>query len=123
MWRIYRLLMLTLLLTACTLTPDYERPELDVPKQFSATAPPGESIANMDWWQLFQDEQLQLLISTALADNKNLGISLSRIEEARLTVTAVRANQFPFLGVSGFFGRERQSRKYFRGPTRTNAFC
>jgi len=122
MWRIYRLLMLTLLLTACTLTPDYERPELDVPKQFSATAPPGESIANMDWWQLFQDEQLQLLISTALADNKNLGISLSRIEEARLTVTAVRANQFPFLGVSGFFGRERQSREIFPGSDADERF-
>ena len=92
------------------------------PKQLSATARPGESIANMDWWQLFQDEQLQLLISTALADNKDLGIALSRIEEARLTVTAVRANQFPFLGVSGFFGRERQSREIFPGSDADERF-
>ena len=122
MGRIFALLLLAFLLTACTLTPDYERPELEVPEKFVATAPPGESIANLDWWELFRDEQLQLLIRTALAQNKDLGIALSRIEEARLTVTAVRANQFPFLGVSGFFGQDRQSREIIPGAQSDDRF-
>jgi multidrug efflux system outer membrane protein len=99
------------LVVACTLTPDYERPPLDIPANYGPSAQTGESIANLDWWELFRDEQLQLLIRTALAENKDLGIALSRIEEARLTVTAVRANQFPFFDLSGFLGHEKQSRE------------
>ena len=120
-----RFLLLGLLLplvVSCALTPDYERPELDVPEKYVAPAPGGESVANLDWWQLFQDEQLQLLIRTALDENKDLGIALSRIEEARLTVTAVRANQFPFLNLGGFFGREKQSRELFPGADSDDRF-
>lgn len=115
-------LLLASMLGACTLTPDYERPELDVPEDFGPAAPSGESIANLDWWDLFGDEQLDLLIRTALDENKDLGIALSRIEEARLTVTAVRANQFPFLDVTGFFGRGRQSRELVPGARSDDQF-
>ena len=118
-----RLLVLMLpLVASCTLTPDYERPELDVPEQYAGPAPSGESVANLDWWELFQDPQLQLLIRTALEENKDLGIALSRIQEARLTVTAVRANQFPFLSIGGFFGRERQSRELVQGADADDRF-
>ena len=77
----------------CTLTPDYERPELDVPQDFVQSDPAGESIANIEWWDLFQDEQLQQLINTALEENKDLGVALTRIESARQAVTVVRANR------------------------------
>jgi len=97
------------LLPACTLTPDYQRPELDVPQQFTGT-PAGESVANVDWWQLFRDQQLQLLIRTALEENKDLGVAMARIDAARQAVTVVRANQFPFIDLSGFAGRVRPSR-------------
>lgn len=120
-----RLLLLTVLapfLVSCMLTPDYERPELPVPEEYIAATPSGETVANLDWWELFEDEQLQLLIRTALEENKDLGIALSRIEEARLTVTAVRANQFPFLSVGGFFGRERQSRELIPGADANDRF-
>ena len=108
--------------TACTLTPDYERPELDVPEDFRETAPPGETVANMDWWDLFEDEQLDELIRTALEENKDLGIALSRIQEARLTVTAVRANQFPFLNVEASGGRGRESRELVPGAQSDDQF-
>jgi len=110
------------LVVSCTLTPDYERPELDVPDEYLEPAPGGETVANLGWWELFQDEQLQLLIRTALDENKDLGIALSRIQEARLTVTAVRANQFPFLDLGGFFGREKQSREIFPGADSNDRF-
>jgi len=111
------------MVVSCTLTPDYERPPLDVPEKYTAPAPPaGESIANLDWWELFQDDQLELLIRTALEENKDLAIALSRIEESRLTVTAVRANQFPFLNLGGFFGREKQSRELFQGADADDRF-
>ncbi|MEM1156551.1 MAG: efflux transporter outer membrane subunit, partial [Pseudomonadota bacterium] len=110
------------LIVSCTLTPDYERPELDVPPEYVDPGPGGDSIANLDWWQLFQDEQLQLLIRTALEENKDLLIALSRIREAREVVTTVRANQFPFLSVDGFFGREKQSGEIFPGARSDDRF-
>ena len=123
MFRLPVLLILAPLVVSCTLTPDYERPPLDVPEEYTAPAPPaGESIANLDWWELFQDDQLELLIRTALEENKDLAIALSRIEESRLTVTAVRANQFPFLNLGGFFGREKQSRELFPGADADDRF-
>ncbi len=120
-----RLILAVLLLplfTACTLTPDYERPELDVPEGYIESAPDGESIANVQWWDLFQDDQLDLLIRTALEENKDLAIALSRIQEARLTVTAVRANQFPFLSVGAFGGRGRESREFVPGARSSDQF-
>lgn len=122
MWRSLGLVVLVPLVVSCTLTPDYERPELDVPAEYEVPGPSGDSVANLDWWQLFQDQQLELLIRTALEENKNLAIALSRIQEARLTVTAVRANQFPFLGISGFFGRQKQSRDLFAGADADDQF-
>ncbi|NQX88897.1 MAG: efflux transporter outer membrane subunit [Halioglobus sp.] len=122
MQRLLIALLLTYLVGACTVTPDYQRPELDIPKSFGPEAPSGASIANLAWWDLFQDEQLDLLIRTALAQNKDRGIALSRVEEARYTVTAVRANQFPFIDVSGFLGRERWSRALTPGARSDNRF-
>jgi multidrug efflux system outer membrane protein len=120
-----RLLLAVLVLplfTACTLTPDYERPELEVPEDYREAAPAGESIANVDWWDLFQDDQLDYLIRTALEENKDLAIALSRIQEARLTVTAVRANQFPFLNVEAFGGSGRESREFVPGAKSDDRF-
>jgi multidrug efflux system outer membrane protein len=122
MWRRLGLVLLVPIVVSCALTPDYERPELDVPAEYEAPGPSGESVANLDWWQLFQDEQLVLLIHTALEQNKDLGIALSRIQEARQSVTAVRANQFPFLGIGGFFGREKQSQEIFPGADADDRF-
>ena len=122
MSRCLLILLLVPLVVSCMLTPDYERPELEVPGEYVEPRPSGESVANLDWWELFQDEQLQLLIRTALQENKDLGIALSRIEESRLTVTAVRANQFPFLNLGGFFGREKQSRELFPGADADDRF-
>ncbi len=122
MFRILQLLALAPLLVACTLTPDYERPELDVPPEYISDPAAGESIANLAWWQLFEDVQLQALIRTALEENKDLGIALSRIAESRYAVTSVRANQFPFFGIGGFFGREKQSRETFPGTDADDRF-
>jgi multidrug efflux system outer membrane protein len=93
----------------CTLTPDYERPDLDVPGGYVEPVAPGPSIANLEWWELFGDEQLQALIRTALEENKDLGIALSRIAQARSALTITRADQFPFLDAIGRAGRLKQS--------------
>ena len=70
----------TLIVASCAMGPDYQRPETPVPEAFRQSAESGESIANMDWWELFGDEQLKALIQTALEQNRDLAIALSRID-------------------------------------------
>ncbi len=110
------------LLAGCALTPDYERPDLDVPEEFVEPVQSGESLANLDWWELFQDEQLQQLIRAALEENKDLGIALYRISEARSGVTITRANQFPFLDANAFAGRGTESEDLFPGASTRDTY-
>jgi multidrug efflux system outer membrane protein len=77
--------------------PDYERPEVDVPQGFKSDDVAGESFANLDWWQLFEDPGLVSLIQTALLNNKELAIALARIEEARAVLGFTRADIYPQL--------------------------
>lgn len=107
-------LMCSALLTGCALTPDYERPELDVPGTYyaeteqSSNSEQGESIANLGWWQVFDDAQLQGLIRSALVENKDYRVALSRVAQANAQVTSTRANQYPFFDITAGAGRGRQ---------------
>jgi multidrug efflux system outer membrane protein len=86
-----------LLLGGCTLGPDYTRPAHLIPPFRGAPpdAPTAESLADVRWWQLFQDEVLQALIRTALAENYDVQIAAARILDARAQVTIARSFQFP----------------------------
>lgn len=95
-------LALSMFCSACTLGPDYSRPELPLTDPFVAGGQvSAESIANVEWWTLFKDENLQGLIRTALEENRDLQIALSRIDEARGVLGFVRADQFPRIDASG----------------------
>jgi len=79
----------------CMLGPDYERPDIDTPDAFIQPSDSGASIANLQWWELYDDPQMQSLIELALENNNNLAIAVARIEEARARYGFVRADQFP----------------------------
>ncbi len=112
-----RAFLLALTVAACKVTPDYERPPIEVPQRYVQPATTGESMANLDWWEVFRDEQLQELIRTSLAENEDLGIALARIAEARSQLTVVRADQYPFLDVFAGAGRGKQSKILIPGAT------
>jgi multidrug efflux system outer membrane protein len=80
---------------ACTMGPDYERPPLVTPEQWRARAAAQASIANVPWWELFQDEELRRLVNTALAENRDLRIAVERIEEARALYGFSRSELYP----------------------------
>jgi multidrug efflux system outer membrane protein len=96
------LLALTgVLLAACTVGPDYKRPEVALPAEYRGrdlSAPPGTgSFGDLAWWTIFRDETLQGLIRTALAQNYDLQIAAARILDARAQVVSTRSNQFPVI--------------------------
>jgi multidrug efflux system outer membrane protein len=101
--------LVLLLVHGCALTPDYERPELDVPDRWVEPADAGASIANLPWWELYGDPELHRLVEVALEGNKDLALALARVTEASELVTFTRADQFPFLNVFGGRGRGRPS--------------
>ena len=61
------------LLAGCAMGPDYERPEVPVPAEYDEPTVPGESFANLDWWNLFDDPLLLELIETALLNSQEMG--------------------------------------------------
>jgi multidrug efflux system outer membrane protein len=85
------------LLAGCMVGPDYQRPEIEAPENFRQRVAEGASLANMQWWQLFDDEQLRNLITIAIEESKDLAIASARVEETRARLGFVRADQFPRL--------------------------
>jgi NodT family efflux transporter outer membrane factor (OMF) lipoprotein len=90
--------------TACTLGPNYKRPIVTVPETHRGAvtaAPSAESLADLQWFELFRDGQLTELVSTALKQNFDLRIAAERILQARAAYGIQRSEQFPSVGVSG----------------------
>lgn len=102
--RILSSLLLATFSTACALGPNYRRPQVAVPDSFRSqegvptAAESDTSFADLPWWEVFQDPQLQELIRKALQQNKDLKIAAARVEEARGLYRAKRGEQYPELG-------------------------
>jgi len=95
------LLCAALVLSGCTMGPNYRRPTVAVPPTYRGLAPDGTAqtetatLGDQKWWDIFQDEQLRTLIHTALQQNYDLRIAASRILEAKARLGITRADQFP----------------------------
>ena len=85
---------LLVLAASCKLGPDYRRPLLDEPADFRGVAS-GSSLANVDWWEIFEDPVLRELIEAALAGNKDLLAAAWRVDEARAQLGFVRSEMYP----------------------------
>ncbi len=110
------------LLAGCALTPDYERPELDLPEKWISGPDTQDSIANLSWWEIYRDDTMIELIERALENNQDLALALARMQEFAYLVTFTRADQFPFLGLFGDAGRGRQSREIVPGADTSSNF-
>lgn len=95
--------------------PDYERPELPVPETYIQPADAGESLANLTWWELFEDPVLEELIRVALEENQDLRIAAARVEEFRAQLGIVRSNQFPTVDIGASGAQAQNSENVFPG--------
>ncbi|HWY19920.1 MAG TPA: efflux transporter outer membrane subunit, partial [Candidatus Acidoferrum sp.] len=98
-----------LLLAACTVGPNYRRPVVPAPTAFHGanesqrTLSQTESFADLPWWQVFHDTQLQDLIGTALKQNYDLQLAVEHVNAARAQVGIVRSNEFPMVSLNPEF--------------------
>jgi NodT family efflux transporter outer membrane factor (OMF) lipoprotein len=119
MIRRFIMLSLAMLVSGCTVGPDYKRPIVPVPKQWSEATKDKHAgfhgnhkglplPARPDqWWKTFNDPVLNQLITDAIAANLDLKQALVRVKEARaqrwVTITA---------GLPSVTGRSNLSRRF-----------
>jgi outer membrane protein, multidrug efflux system len=101
-------------LTSCTVGPNYHRPAVQVPQAFHAPEPLTDaqagSFADLKWWEVFRDEELQSLIRKALEQNYDLREAVTRVEAAQANLGITRSDQFPQFSASGDINFTRLSR-------------
>ncbi|WP_292918825.1 efflux transporter outer membrane subunit [Nitrosomonas sp.] len=90
-----------LLLTACAMGPDFIRPQVDTAEKFRLSEMEAESIANLQWWELLQDETLQQLIRQALQENKDLKRAIASVEEFEARSRIAFMDFVPNMEISG----------------------
>ena len=114
--------VLGILLTGCTLGPDYLRPQVLVPDNYrDATGPTtAESLADLPWWELFQDPVLQDLTREALNNNYDLRTAVARIEEARAQIGVVRSFLYPQINLNAGGNAQQVSRVSEPPPVSTS---
>jgi outer membrane protein, multidrug efflux system len=98
-------------LAGCAVGPNYQRPPVAAPDQYYGLAGQAQaaSIADVPWWELFEDPALKGLIEEALHDGYDVRIAAARVEEARARYGIAGANFYPQVGYNGQFVRERVS--------------
>ena len=103
------LLVLAVTISGCAVGPEYRRPDVTPPKDFRSQVAPAEasSLADLPWWQVFNDKALQGLITQALAGNYDLKVAVARIEQARQQVAVARADYYPQVGYQASAAREK----------------
>jgi multidrug efflux system outer membrane protein len=97
-YRVVLVPITTLLLAACTVGPDFVRPDPRVPARWSAPLPHGgESVALREWWRQFDDPKLDAMIAAAEADSPTLDLAVARMSEARANAGVSEAALAPTL--------------------------
>ena len=89
----------------CAMGPDYTRPVVPLSDSFRMAQPASDSssIANVPWWELLQDRELQRLVRIALEENKDLKRAVAAVEEFQARALVARMDFAPQLGLAGNF--------------------
>lgn len=113
------------LLGACTVGPDYVRPEMDVPAGYKETAAdgsiwkvaqPGDRTSRGKWWEVYGDPLLNAFLEVATSSNQNLQVADSNYRQARALARAARGDYLPTVTVGAAAARFRDSRNAFNAP-------
>lgn len=92
-----------LLASGCMTGPDYARPEIATPADWTSDKAPGvtaDPAALADWWTQFNDPILTDLVARAARDNFDVQVAASRVREARAARGIVAASLLPSVGGS-----------------------
>lgn len=92
-------------LSGCSMAPKYQQPEAPFAASWQAQAQ--QNAKTPDWQHFFADENLQLLIETALEHNKDLRVAALNVEAFRAQYRIDRSALFPAVDAAGNGNRQR----------------
>ncbi|ENU09831.1 TolC family protein [Acinetobacter calcoaceticus] len=105
--------ILTSILAACTVGPNYKRPSISLPEQYLGArlnSPSDETKADIEvWWKSFNDPQLTRYVTLALKQNLDLTQAYTRVTQAQAGLSAVHASLRPIGSVDAQAAKAYQS--------------
>jgi len=119
------------LLAGCTVGPNYKRPAAEVPPAYKEvgdwkTAQPNDQNLSGNWWEIFQDSQLNALEAEVNVSNQNLKAAEAQYTQARAALRYQRADYYPTVAVApsatrnSFSGNRQPHSAQFSGVTFTD---
>ena len=117
-------------LGACTMGPNFTRPETTPPPAWPAIAAPQADVPSKPvaraydgrlWWSVFKDPVLDRLVDDAQRQNLDLQTAALRIEEARAQRGSAAAAGRPSVSGMGLGGRQRASENGFTSALAGNS--
>ncbi len=101
----------------CAVGPNYVRPEVAAPPDYRSALEPAEaeSLADLPWWEVFEDPVLQQLIQTSLEGNYDLATAVKNVEQARAAVGVTQSQFYPQIEYGGVASRQRTPLQEFGG--------
>src|SRR5579872_3372266 len=108
------LVLVSLLLTACEVGPDYSKPTVAVPEKFKETpknwkiAQPQDAFNSEGWWKIFHDQKLNSLEAELNNANQSVAVAEAQYQQARALIDEERAAYFPTMSATVSAIRQRQ---------------
>jgi NodT family efflux transporter outer membrane factor (OMF) lipoprotein len=105
--------LFSLALSACSLAPTYQRPDMAIPAGWSGVSGVGVNAqpSATPFWQELSSADLDRLVEIALAQNLDLEAALRRIEQARAQAKVAASPLYPTINASGSVSRTYQDPK------------
>ncbi len=101
-------------IAGCTVGPKYHRPAAEVPPAYKEVgdwkpAQPNDQNLGGNWWETFQDPQLNALEAQVNVSNQNLKAAEAQYTQARALLRYHRADLFPTVGANPSATRSKTS--------------
>ena len=87
--------------SSCMMGPDFKPVDMPMPAAFRGAPAATESIADLPWWKVFKNKDLQDLLTDTYNNNRDLKAAMARVEKARQYITITEAPLFPWADYSG----------------------
>jgi NodT family efflux transporter outer membrane factor (OMF) lipoprotein len=103
-----------LALTGCAVGPKYKTPTMPTPPAYKEignwkTAQPNDHSLGGNWWEIFQDPQLNALEQQINVSNQNLKAAVAQYQQSRAALRYVRADYYPTITANPSAERQRYS--------------
>jgi outer membrane protein, multidrug efflux system len=105
---------LGLLLSGCTVGPNYRPPAVPAPPAYQEPAPSSEKAtvpSTAAWWEVFHDPKLNDLESQAEKANRDIGIAIAHVDQSDAARRSVRSNLYPTVAGQPSISRNREAQQ------------